>query len=163
MIIPTLTMIIIPSSDTARHSATSGSLDLSIHNTEVQVVVFLTHWCRVLSGDCLEAIYYIWCDKLLSIFLSLSSETNFILFHLFSLFYTLQSVKSEKVGTWWYRCWTPPPPNKVGAKSFLQRLHLVLEHIQEQSRLVKGVSCKPNEQQCNDLGVSVHKREVWGT
>ena len=38
MIITNLTMIIIPSSDTARHSATSGSLDLSIHTTEVQVV-----------------------------------------------------------------------------------------------------------------------------
>ena len=140
MIIPTLTMIIIPSSDTARHSATSGSLDLSIHNTEVQVVVFLTHWCRVLSGDWKP--YNTCCDELLSIYLTLSSKTNFILFHLsFSLLHAAVS----QVGEGWYlvvqvlntstikqgRCeiflakiapctWTHSRTIKVGERGFMQ-------------------------------------------
>ena len=47
--IPVVTVICIKkycSGDTARHSATSGSLDLSIHNTEVQVgFQIINHHC----------------------------------------------------------------------------------------------------------------------
>ena len=119
-IIPTLTMMIIPSSDTARHSATSGSLDLSIHTTEVQVV-FLTHWCRVLSGDWKP---YNTCLMLWQITYNISYIVQQDQFHSFSFVFLSFT-----------RC----------SQSSRRRLVLGgtgVEHLHHQTRSVRNLSCK---------------------